>query len=176
MIFFIKTFRFIIISILLLSQLGATPSEQKKQPFTSKLGIEFIPIPGGCFQMGSDFLKDFEHPVHDVCVDDFYIGKYEVTQKQWNQIMDSNPSKFIGENNPVDTDDDLNDYVAEGVEALVPYKGSVTDILVQITGGIRSGLSYCGGHTIPQMQTNSEFIKMSRAGFAESQPHDVDVV
>ena len=47
------------------------------------------------------------------------------------------------ENNPVDTDDDLNDYVAEGVEALVPYKGSVTDILVQITGGIRSGLSYC---------------------------------
>ena len=76
----------------------------------------------------------------------------------------------------VDTDDDLNDYVAEGVEALVPYKGSVTDILVQITGGIRSGLSYCGGHTISQMQTNAEFIKMSRAGFAESQPHDVDVV
>ena len=45
-----------------------------------------------------------------------------------------------------------------------------------ITGGIRSGLSYCGGHTIQQMQTNAEFIKMSRAGFAESQPHDVDVV
>ena len=52
----------------------------------------------------------------------------------------------------------------------------MTDILVQITGGIRSGLSYCGGHTILQMQTNAEFIKMSRAGFAESQPHDVDVV
>ena len=80
------------------------------------------------------------------------------------------------ENNPIDVDDDLNDYVAEGVEAMVPYKGSVTDILVQITGGIRSGLSYCGGHTISQMQTNAEFIKMSRAGFAESQPHDVDVL
>ena len=80
------------------------------------------------------------------------------------------------ENNPVDTDDDLNDYVAEGVEAMVPYKGSVTDILVQITGGIRSGLSYCGGHNIQKMQNNAEFIKMSRAGFAESQPHDVDVL
>jgi len=80
------------------------------------------------------------------------------------------------ENVQTDTDDDLNDYVAEGVEALVPYKGSVTDILVQITGGIRSGLSYCGGHDIKQMQNNAEFIKMSRAGFAESQPHDVDVV
>jgi len=75
-----------------------------------------------------------------------------------------------------DADEDLNDYVAEGVEALVPYKGSVIDILVQITGGIRSGLSYCGGHDIKQMQNNAEFIKMSRAGFAESQPHDVDVI
>ena len=75
-----------------------------------------------------------------------------------------------------DSEDDLNDYVAEGVEAMVPYKGTVIDILVQITGGIRSGLSYCGGHDIKQMQNNAEFIKMSRAGFAESQPHDVDVL
>ena len=73
-------------------------------------------------------------------------------------------------------DDDLNDYVAEGVEAMVPYKGTVTDILKQLTGGIRSGLSYCGAHTIPQMQDNAEFIKMSRAGFAESQPHDVSLM
>ena len=75
-----------------------------------------------------------------------------------------------------DLGDDLNDYVAEGVEAFVPYKGSVTDILTQITGGIRSGLSYCGGHTIQQMQENAEFIKMSGAGFAESKPHDVDLM
>ena len=72
--------------------------------------------------------------------------------------------------------DDINDYVAEGVEALVPYKGSVTDIITQITGGIRSGLSYCGAHNIKQMHENAEFIKISRAGFAESQPHDVDVM
>ena len=72
--------------------------------------------------------------------------------------------------------DDLNDYVAEGVEGMVPYRGSVTDIITQITGGIRSGLSYCGAHNILQMQRNSEFIKMSRAGFAESQPHDVDLM
>ena len=72
--------------------------------------------------------------------------------------------------------DDLNDYVAEGVEAMVPYKGSVADIIKQLTGGVRSGLSYCGANTIPQMQENAEFIKMSRAGFAESQPHDVDLM
>ena len=76
----------------------------------------------------------------------------------------------------VDLADDLNDYVAEGVDGFVPYKGTVTDILKQITGGIRSGLSYCGGHTISQMQENAEFIKMSGAGFAESKPHDVDLI
>lgn len=72
--------------------------------------------------------------------------------------------------------EDLNDYVAEGVEAMVPYKGSVTDIIKQLTGGIRSGLSYCGANTIPQMQQNAEFIKMSTAGYAESQPHDVELM
>ncbi|QLH07621.1 IMP dehydrogenase [Nitrosopumilus ureiphilus] len=76
----------------------------------------------------------------------------------------------------ISLDDDLNDYVAEGVEAMVPYKGTVTDILKQLTGGVRSGLSYCGAHTITQMQENAEFIKMSRAGFAESQPHDVSLM
>jgi len=73
-------------------------------------------------------------------------------------------------------DDDLNDYVAEGVEAMVPYKGTVVDILKQLSGGVRSGLSYCGAHSISQMQENAEFIKMSRAGFAESQPHDVSLM
>ncbi|MCH6571383.1 MAG: IMP dehydrogenase, partial [Thaumarchaeota archaeon] len=80
------------------------------------------------------------------------------------------------ENGHVSFEEDLNDYVAEGVEAMTPYKGSVTDILKQLTGGVRSGLSYCGAHTIPQMQENAEFIKISRAGFAESQPHDVSLM
>ena len=80
------------------------------------------------------------------------------------------------ENGKISFEDDLNDYVAEGVEAMVPYKGSVTDILKQLTGGIRSGLSYCGAHTIKQMQENAEFIKMSHAGYAESQPHDVSLM
>lgn len=80
------------------------------------------------------------------------------------------------ETGTITLDDDLNDYVAEGVEAMVPYKGTVTDIIKQLTGGIRSGLSYCGAHTIHQMQENAEFIKMSRAGFAESQPHDVSLM
>ncbi len=80
------------------------------------------------------------------------------------------------ETGSVSIGEDLNDYVAEGVEAMVPYKGSVTDIIKQLTGGIRSGLSYCGANNILQMQENAEFIKMTSAGFVESQPHDVDLM
>jgi IMP dehydrogenase len=72
--------------------------------------------------------------------------------------------------------DDLNDYVPEGVEAMVPYKGSVVEIIRQVVGGIKSGLSYCGAKTIPEMQSNAEFIKITPAGYTESHPHDVNVM
>jgi IMP dehydrogenase len=71
---------------------------------------------------------------------------------------------------------DLNDYVPEGVEAMVPYKGSVVDIIRQLVGGLRSGLSYCGAKTISEMQKNAEFIKITPAGYIESQPHDVNLM
>jgi IMP dehydrogenase len=72
--------------------------------------------------------------------------------------------------------DDLNDYVPEGVEAMVPYKGSVVEIIRQMVGGLRSGLSYCGAKTISEMQMNAEFIKITSAGYIESQSHDVDLM
>jgi IMP dehydrogenase len=72
--------------------------------------------------------------------------------------------------------DDLNDYVPEGVEAMVPYNGSVVELIRQMAGGLRSGLSYCGAKTIPEMQTNAEFIRITSAGYIESQSHDVDLM
>ncbi|HEX6281644.1 MAG TPA: IMP dehydrogenase [Nitrososphaera sp.] len=72
--------------------------------------------------------------------------------------------------------DDLNDYVPEGVEAMVPYNGSVVEIIRQMAGGLRSGLSYCGAKTISEMQMNAEFIKITSAGYIESQSHDVDLM
>jgi len=84
--------------------------------------------------------------------------------------------KYREEGAQVIDSDDLNDYVPEGVEAMVPYKGSVVEIVRQLAGGLRSGLSYCGAKTIAEMQKNAEFIKMTSAGYIESQPHDVDVM
>lgn len=84
--------------------------------------------------------------------------------------------KYREEGLQVIDSDDLNDYVPEGVEAMVPYKGSVVEIIRQLVGGLRSGLSYCGAKTILEMQNNAEFIKMTPAGYMESQPHDVNVM
>ena len=84
--------------------------------------------------------------------------------------------KYREEGSDVIDTEDPNDYVPEGVEAMVPYKGSVTEIIRQLIGGIRSGLSYCGSRSIEEMQKNSEFIKITPAGYIESQPHDVDVI
>ena len=58
----------------------------------------FIFIKGGCFQMG-DILKEGkvdEQPVHRVCLNNFYLGKYEVSKMQWKKVMSQNPSKFRG--------------------------------------------------------------------------------
>ena len=68
-------------------------------------GMEFVWVQGGCYQTGDTFGDgyDAEKPVHRVCVDSFWLGKYEVTQGQWAKIMGSNPSRFKkGDNYPVE--------------------------------------------------------------------------
>ncbi|MFN2114575.1 MAG: IMP dehydrogenase [Anaerolineae bacterium] len=64
--------------------------------------------------------------------------------------------------------------VPEGVEATVAYRGPVEDILHQLVGGLRSGLSYGGARTIEELQENAEFVRLTPAGLRESGPHDVD--
>lgn len=92
------------------SPVRKAPNKTKK-PATGFIeeaaGIEFVLVRGGCFRMGNVFksgAKD-ELPAHDVCLDEYYLGKYEVTQLQWQTIMGSNPSHFssCGPDCPVDS-------------------------------------------------------------------------
>ena len=69
---------------------------------------------------------------------------------------------------------DWDKVVPEGVEAVVPYRGNVSEILYQMVGGLRSGLSYGGAYTITQLQENAEFMEITPAGVRESGSHDVD--
>lgn len=73
-------------------------------------------------------------------------------------------------------DIDYGEVVPEGVEAVVPYRGSVEDILHQLLGGLRSGMSYAGADTIPDFWEKAEFIQITPAGKRESGVHDVDVL
>jgi formylglycine-generating enzyme required for sulfatase activity len=81
-----------------------TPSSGEiwKEPATE---MEFVWVPGGCYQMGcgkwtSDCYRD-EKPLHEVCVDGFWMGKTEVTQGQWKQVIGDNPAEFKkGDNYP----------------------------------------------------------------------------
>ncbi len=63
--------------------------------------------------------------------------------------------------------------VPEGIEAEVPYKGSVTRVLYQILGGIRSGMGYCGASNLKELNEKSVFVCITNAGLVESHPHDV---
>jgi IMP dehydrogenase len=65
--------------------------------------------------------------------------------------------------------------VAEGVEGLVPLRGSVADVCAQAIGGIRSGLFYIGSKTIPELQERAEFIQLTTASLKESHVHDIAI-
>ncbi|MCI6331358.1 MAG: IMP dehydrogenase [Lachnospiraceae bacterium] len=65
--------------------------------------------------------------------------------------------------------------VPEGVEGRVAYKGSVEDTIFQLIGGIRSGMGYCGAHTIEELKENGRFVKISAAALKESHPHDIHI-
>lgn len=81
-------------------------------------GFEFVLIRGGCYQMGDTLGVGFkdEKPVHTVCLQDFYISKYELTQEQWQRTMNKNPSffKVCGGNCPVEevSWNEIQDYIS----------------------------------------------------------------
>lgn len=71
-----------------------------------------------------------------------------------------------------DAEDDIKKLVPEGISGRVPYKGSLSEIVYQLIGGLRAGMGYTGAKNIPDLQ-NSKFIRITAAGVKESHPHDV---
>lgn len=73
-----------------------------------------------------------------------------------------------------DVEDDVRKLVPEGIVGRVPYKGSLSEVIYQMVGGLRSGMGYTGSPTIEKLQ-EARFIKITAAGVAESHPHDVTI-
>lgn len=73
-----------------------------------------------------------------------------------------------------DVEDDINKLVPEGIAARVPYKGTLSEVVYQLIGGLRAGMGYCGSATIDDLQ-KAQFVKITHSGIIESHPHDVTI-
>ncbi|MHC1599294.1 MAG: formylglycine-generating enzyme family protein [Candidatus Methanospirareceae archaeon] len=95
-----------------------TPAADQEETVTNSIGMEFVLIPAGEFKMGSPSDEgdrySNEGPVHHVTIEKaFYLGRYEVTQEEWQEVMGNNPSYFEGDNLPVEmvSWDDVQEFI-----------------------------------------------------------------
>lgn len=73
-----------------------------------------------------------------------------------------------------DAEDDIKKLVPEGIVGRVPYKGTLSEVVLQLVGGLRAGMGYTGSATIEQLQ-KARFVKITQAGVVESHPHDITI-
>jgi len=73
-----------------------------------------------------------------------------------------------------DMEDDIKKLVPEGISGRVPYKGSLSEVLYQLVGGLRAGMGYCGAKTIKDLH-HAKFVRITHAGVVESHPHDITI-
>jgi IMP dehydrogenase len=87
--------------------------------------------------------------------------------------LHANMERKVRESESEFTEEEIEDYVSEGVEALVPYRGYVGELLKQLVGGLQSGMSYTNAHSIDELHEKAVFVRMTHVGLQESRPHDV---
>ncbi len=90
--------------------------------------------------------------------------------------LQANVARKQREENTWITQEEIDDYVSEGVEAAVPYRGRAKEVLTQLVGGIQSGMSYSGAHTLEEFHDKAIFMQMTGSGLKESLPHDVELL
>jgi IMP dehydrogenase len=73
-----------------------------------------------------------------------------------------------------DMEEDIKKLVPEGIVAQVPYKGTLSEVIYQLVGGLRAGMGYCGAHDLDQLKS-AKFVRVTAAGVVESHPHDVTI-
>lgn len=104
-------------------------------------------------------------------------GDFELYQGRKYKVYRGMGSLAAMENGSKDRyfQDNAKKLVPEGVEGRVAYKGTVEDTIFQLTGGLRSGMGYCGASTIEELKEKGRFVKISAASLKESHPHDIHI-
>jgi IMP dehydrogenase len=101
------------------------------------------------------------------------IGRKEAEKQEVDRKEIDKKNVEVNDEESAESQVDWAKVVPEGVEAVVPYRGNVQEIVYQLVGGLRSGLSYGGALSIKELQEKAEFIEISAAGVRESGSHDV---
>jgi len=102
--------------------------------------------------------------------------RYKIVRGMASLTANIDRREVADEVRETEPEDDWQKVVPEGVEAVVPYRGNVSEVLEQLIGGLRSGLSYGGAFTIEELWENADFMQISAAGLFESKPHDVEML
>ncbi|MEJ7682265.1 MAG: IMP dehydrogenase [Segetibacter sp.] len=116
--------------------------------------------------MGSIFAGTEESPGETI----FYEGRQFKAYRGMGSLgamVDGSGDRYFQ-----DVEDDIKKYVPEGIEGRISYKGRVSEVVYQFTGGLRAGMGYCGAQTIQELQ-QARFVKISNASMRESHVHDV---
>lgn len=131
-----------------------------------------LAVGGNSVMMGSVFAGTDESPGETV----LHQGRRYVSYRGMGSMDAMKAGKGSRERYCQGNVDDMNKLVPQGIEAIIPYKGSVSDVMHQYAGGLRFSLGYCGSRTIEELQAKCRFVRVSSAGVQEAHPHAVKVI
>jgi IMP dehydrogenase len=128
--------------------------------------VKAIAAGAGIVMIGNIFAGTEESPGETV----IYQGRsYKVYRGMGSlaAMKEGSKDRYFQEN--------MDKLVPEGIEGRVPYKGSISDTVFQLVGGLRSGMGYCGVKNIAELISKTQFIRITGAGLKESHPHDISI-
>jgi IMP dehydrogenase len=130
--------------------------------------VKALAAGANCVMMGSVFAGTEESPGETIIYEGRKFKTYRGMGSLGAMATGSSDRYFQ------DGEQDVKKYVPEGIEGRVAYKGLLKEVVYQYTGGLRSGMGYCGARTIADLQ-NATFVKITNAGMSESHAHDIDI-
>jgi IMP dehydrogenase len=148
-------------------------------------GTNIPAIADGGVRYTGDIVKAIAAGAHSVMIGSLFAGVdespgetiiYEGRKYKTYRGMGSIEAMQLGSKDRYsqDMEDDIRKFVPEGIVGRVPYKGSLSEVIYQMVGGLRSGMGYTGSSTIGDLQ-KAKFLKITSAGIVESHPHDVTI-
>jgi IMP dehydrogenase len=148
-------------------------------------GSNIPAIADGGIRYSGDIVKAIAAGAHSVMIGSLFAGVdespgetiiYEGRKFKSYRGMGSIEAMQMGSKDRYfqDVEDDIKKFVPEGIVGRVPYKGSLSEVIYQMVGGLRSGMGYTGSATIGDLQ-KAKFLKITVAGVTESHPHDITI-